>query len=200
MVSLLVLPLAAWIFVFSKEIVQILFGRGAFDESTILFVSRALRIYALGIVGASFRDVLNKVFYSMKDTKTPMINGTIAVAVNIGLNILLVRKYEYLGLAFATSISATVCTILLLIQMCKKMDDFKYRKSIVTFIKAFLAMACMCVGIVVIMPIFDGVNVFCRCLVGGIIGVVIYVCALLIFREQTIKQAANKVKKKYKKD
>ena len=199
-VSLLVLPLAAWIFVFSKEIVQILFGRGAFDESTILFVSRALRIYALGIVGASFRDVLNKVFYSMKDTKTPMINGTIAVAVNIGLNILLVRKYEYLGLAFATSISATVCTILLLIQMCKKMDDFKYRKSIVTFIKAFLAMACMCVGIVVIMPIFDGVNVFCRCLVGGIIGVVIYVCALLIFREQTIKQAANKVKKKYKKD
>lgn len=98
-VSLLVLPLAALIFVFSKEIVQILFGRGAFNENTVLFVSRALKIYALGIVGASFRDVLNKVFYSMKDTKTPMINGTIAVAVNIELNILLVKKFEYLGLA-----------------------------------------------------------------------------------------------------
>ena len=106
-VSLLVLPLAALIFVFSKEIVQILFGRGAFNENTVLFVSRALKIYALGIVGASFRDVLNKVFYSMKDTKTPMINGTIAVAVNIGLNILLVKKFEYLGLALATSVSAT---------------------------------------------------------------------------------------------
>lgn len=104
---------------FSKEIVQILFGRGAFDENTVLFVSRALKIYALGIVGASFRDVLNKVFYSMKDTKTPMINGTIAVAVNIGLNVVLVRRFEYLGLAFATSISATVCTILLLIFIFK---------------------------------------------------------------------------------
>lgn len=200
MVSLLVLPLAALIFVFSKEIVQILFGRGAFNENTVLFVSRALKIYALGIVGASFRDVLNKVFYSMKDTKIPMINGMIAVAVNIGLNILLVKKFEYLGLALATSVSATVCTILLLIQMCKKMDGFKYRKAIRTFMKAFLAMTCMCAGIAGIMPFFDSLNDLCRCFVGGIIGVVIYVCALLVFREQTIRQAINKVEKKFKRD
>ena len=199
-VSLLVLPLAALIFAFSKEIVQILFGRGAFNENTVVFVSRALKIYALGIVGASFRDVLNKVFYSMKDTKTPMINGTIAVAVNIGLNILLVKKFEYLGLALATSVSATVCTILLLIQMCKKMDGFKYGKAIGTFIKAFFAMACMCAGIAGIMPFFDSLNDLCRCFVGGIIGVVIYVCALLVFREQTIRQAINKVEKKFKRD
>ncbi len=199
-VSLLVLPLAALIFVFSKEIVQILFGRGAFNENTVLFVSRALKIYALGIVGASFRDVLNKVFYSMKDTKTPMINGTIAVAVNIGLNILLVKKFEYLGLALATSVSATVCTILLLIQMCKKMDGFKYGKAIGTFIKAFFAMACMCAGIAGIMPFFDSLNDLCRCFVGGVIGVVIYACALLVFREQTIRQAINKVEKKFKRD
>ena len=151
-------------------------------------------------MGASFRDVLNKVFYSMKDTKTPMINGMIAVAVNIGLNILLVKKFEYLGLALATSVSATVCTILLLIQMCKKMDGFKYRKAIRTFMKAFLAMTCMCAGIAGIMPFFDSLNDLCRCFVGGIIGVVIYVCALLVFREQTIRQAINKVEKKFKRD
>ena len=181
------------------EIVQILFGRGAFNENTVLFVSRALKIYALGIVGASFRDVLNKVFYSMKDTKTPMINGTIAVAVNIGLNILLVKKFKYLGLAFATSVSATVCTILLLVQMCKKMDEFKYKKAIGTFIKALLAMICMCAGIAGIMPLVDSLNDLCRCFVGGIIGVVIYVCALLIFREQTMRQVIDKATKKYKK-
>lgn len=199
-VSLLVLPLAALIFIFSKEIVRILFGRGAFNENTVLFVSRALKIYALGIVGASFRDVLNKVFYSMKDTRTPMVNGTIAVAVNIGLNIVLVRKFEYLGLAFATAVSATICTMLLLIQMCKKMEDFKYTKAVGTFVKAFLSMSCMCTGIAAIMPIFDLLNDLFRCFIGGIIGGVIYVCALLIFREQTIRQVINKVKKKYKKD
>ena len=50
------------------------------------------------------------------------------------------------------------------------------------------------------MPIFDLFNDLCKCFVGGIIGVVIYVCALLIFREQTIRQAINKVEKKFKKD
>ena len=137
----------------------------------------------------------------MKDTKTPMINGSIAVAVNIGLNILLVKKFKYLGLAFATSVSATVCTILLLVQMCKKMEEFKDRKAIGTFIKALLAMTCMCAGIAGIMPLVDSLNDLCRCFVGGIIGVVIYVCALLIFREQTMRQVIviNKATKKYKK-
>lgn len=198
-VSLLVLLLAALIFMFSKEIVQILFGRGAFDENTVLFVSRALKIYALGIVGASFRDVLNKVFYSMKDTKTPMINGTIAVAVNIGLNVVLVRRFEYLGLAFATSISATVCTILLLIQMCKKLDGFQSREAIRTFIKAFLAMSFMCAAVSTIMPRIDKLQDITRCIIGGTIGCVIYIVVLLLLKEKLIVQAVSKVNNRVEK-
>ena len=50
------------------------------------------------------------------------------------------------------------------------------------------------------MPLVDSLNDLCRCFVGGVIGVVIYVCALLVFREQTIRQAINKVEKKFKRD
>lgn len=198
-VSLLVLPLTALIFIFSKEIVQILFGRGAFNETTVLFVSSALKIYALGIVGFSFRDVLNKVFYSMKDTKTPMINGTIAVAVNITLNIVLVNKLEYLGLAFATSISATVCTILLLIRMCKKMDGFEYIRAASTFVKAFVAMVCMCVGVIAIMPRITGLQDIVKCIIGGTTGCIIYVFVLIMLKEKLIMHmiltGRNKLKK-----
>ncbi|OUP28189.1 murein biosynthesis integral membrane protein MurJ [Faecalibacterium sp. An192] len=193
-VSLLVLPLSALIFAFSKEIVQILFGRGAFDEKTVLFVSRALKIYALGIVGASFRDVLNKVFYSMKDTKTPMINGIIAVGVNIGLNIVLVKRFEYLGLAFATSISATICTIALLIHMCKKMTNFKYLKAINTFTKAFFAMIFMYVGITILMPRINEFQNIIKCLIGGTAGCVIYLLVLFLLKEEFITQMVLKMK------
>ena len=75
-----------------------------------------------------------------------------------------------------------------------------YGKAIGTFIKAFFAMACMCAGIAGIMPFFDSLNDLCRCFVGGVIGVVIYACALLVFREQTIRQAINKVEKKLKRE
>lgn len=192
-VSLLVLPLAALVFVFSKEIVRILFGRGAFNENTVLFVSGALKIYALGIVGASFRDVLNKVFYSMKDTKTPMVNGTIAVAVNIGLNIILVKKFECLGLAFATSISATVCTILLLTQMCRKMNGFDYAKAAGTFIKASIAMFCMCVGLHFIMPLVEAFSDIVRCVIGGVLGCLIYLGVLFVLKEAVILRTYKKI-------
>lgn len=195
-VSLVVVPLAALIFLFSKEIVQILFGRGAFDENTVVFVSRALKIYAIGIVGASFRDVLNKVFYSMKDTKTPMFNGTIAVAVNIGLNIILVKKLEYCGLALATSVSATVCTVLLLVQMCKKMDGFEYGRAANTFTKVLLAMGCMCAVLVAAGAILKSLNDLCRCLAGGIIGCVVYICFLLVLREQTVAHMFDRIRKR----
>lgn len=60
-------------------------------------------------------------------------------------------------------------------------------------------MTCMCAGIEGTC-LFDSLNDLCRCFGGGIIGVVIYVCALLVFREQTIRQAINKVEKKFKRD
>lgn len=99
----------------------------AFDTNTVEFVSRALKIYALGIIGASFRDVLNKVFYSMKSTVIPMVNGVIAVVCNIIMNFALVGQYKYLGLAIATALSSTICTILLFIQLIRKLDGLQVK-------------------------------------------------------------------------
>ncbi len=59
--------------------------------------------------------MLNKVYYSMQDTKTPMINSAIAVGANIGLNFLFIKPLGHGGgLALATSISTTIATILLI--------------------------------------------------------------------------------------
>ena len=39
-------------------------------SKNVELVSNALKIYAVGIIGASFRDVLNKLFYKFKDNIT----------------------------------------------------------------------------------------------------------------------------------
>ncbi len=183
-VTLLVLPLAALIFILSEEIIQVLFGRGAFNRDMVLSVSRALRIYALGVVGASFRDVLNKVFYAMKDTKTPMINGTIAVAMNILLNILLVKHYDYLGLAFATAFSASLCTVLLFIRLKKNMRELNYKHAIITMVKAILSTVFMCMILSYAMPVLSSLSDTAKCIIGGMIGLVVYIGGLIWLKEQ----------------
>ena len=53
--------------------------------------SIALIFYSIGMIGFGLRDILGKVFYSLQDTKTPMINGAIAMGLNIILNISLLN-------------------------------------------------------------------------------------------------------------
>ena len=194
-VTLLVLPLTGLIFIFSKEIIQILFGRGAFDTSTVEFVSRALKIYALGIIGASFRDVLNKVFYSMKNTVIPMVNGVIAVVCNIIMNFALVGQYKYLGLAIATALSSTICTILLFIQLIRKLDGLQVKLIEKEFLISVVGTGIMCIVVYISMNTFSVSSDLIRCLVGGSIGVIIYMLILVLVRDKHTEEVLNKIKK-----
>ena len=79
--------------------------------------------------------------------------------------------------------------------MCKKMDGFKYRKAIRTFIKAFLAMTCMCAGIAIIAPRIAELQDVVKCIIGGTIGCMIYVLVLLLLKEKLMMQIIPKIKR-----
>ena len=61
----------------------------------------------------ALRLLITRVYYSLQDTKTPMINGAISVGFNIVLNLILVQYMEHAGLALATSMATTIATILM---------------------------------------------------------------------------------------
>ena len=185
-VSLIVFPLTMLIYIFAEEIVQILFGRGAFTNETVIFVSRALRIYAVGIIGASFRDVFNKIFYAMKNTVIPVVNGVISVLFNIVLNLILIGEYEYLGLAFATSFSSITCTILMFIQLYRKMKNINIKSVIIELVKSILATAIMTMAVILLKNYIIINNDIIRCIIFGGFGILSYFIALLIMREKYI--------------
>lgn len=138
-VSLLVIPANIGALIFCRPIVQLLFERGAFDDKATVMTSTALLYYSLGMIGFAIREVLAKAFYSLQDTKTPMINAIIAVLINITLNIVLSRFMGVGGLALATSISAVLCTGLLIVGLRKKIGSFGMKKVAITFIKILCA-------------------------------------------------------------
>jgi putative peptidoglycan lipid II flippase len=91
--------------------------------------------------------LLNNVYYSLQDTKTPVINGFIAVTINVVLNLILIKPMAHRGLALATSISATVESILLIYRLKKKIGSLGLIKSVKCGLKALVAS--MVMGIVV---------------------------------------------------
>ncbi|MGL5751775.1 MAG: murein biosynthesis integral membrane protein MurJ, partial [Paraclostridium sp.] len=138
-VILLVIPISIGAMVLAKPIVSLLFERGAFDARATEMTSIALVFYSIGMIGFGLRDILGKVFYSLQDTKTPMINGAMAMGLNIVLNLILVRFMGHAGLAFATSISAIICIFLLFNSLKKKIGYYGQDKIRKTMIKSLIA-------------------------------------------------------------
>lgn len=102
------LPFELGAIAFAEEVVQVVYERGAFDPSATALTGAAFLYYSIGLVFTALGDFLVYLFYSMRDMKTPVFCGAVGVAVNIGLNLLLVERMALRGLALATSVAAVV--------------------------------------------------------------------------------------------
>lgn len=146
-ILLIMLPATIGMMVLRQPIVDIVFKRGAFDNNAAYLTSLALLFYSPGMIFVGVRDAIGRAFYSIKDTKTPMINSVAGVVLNIILNIVLVKIMGVSGLALATSISVIVVTLLLIRSLNRKIEDIGMKKLISSFNKMLLSSLVM--GVVV---------------------------------------------------
>ena len=140
----ILLPLTVGLITLRTPIVKLAFQRGAFDEQGVMLTKIALTYYALGMIGFGMQEILNKSFFALKDTKTPMKFGAISVGLNIILNLILIRKMDLAGLALATSI-ATISNglflYLALIRKVGKLDTLSIIKNLMRILVAVVLMA-----------------------------------------------------------
>jgi len=187
-ILLITVPATVGIMLLAEPVVRIFFERNAFDATATAMTSSALFFYAVGLVGSSLRLMLNKVFYSFQDTKTPMINGALAVILNVVLNLVFIKFMAHNGLALATSISAIFTTVLLFIDLRKKIGPIGMKNMLTTFIKTSLAAAVM--GLVVYLVFFKLGSLFITSkimeliflLVSIALGVIVYFSLCVILR------------------
>lgn len=142
-VLLFVLPATVGLMVLSEPIIKLLYGRGAFDQEALALTSSALFFYSFGIVGVSLRLIISRIYYALKDTKTPMLNATYGMIINIVLNIILSEYLGIGGLALATSIAAIITTTLLFISLRKKIGPLGMKSIFISFLKILLASSFM---------------------------------------------------------
>lgn len=102
------LPAAVGLAVFSREIIEILFKRGAFGDESVRVTSEALFYFAIGLVSCAVIKVLVSAFYAMQDTRTPVKTATMCLGINVVLNTSFMWTLKIGGLALATSLAATI--------------------------------------------------------------------------------------------
>jgi putative peptidoglycan lipid II flippase len=115
--ALATIPASVILVIFAKPIVELLLQYGNFDESAVTNTARALVGLSVGLSGFSIYLFVLRGFYSHGDTRTPFFINVFENALNIILAILLVDKYDVLGLglafSFAYLISSGVAIVVL---------------------------------------------------------------------------------------
>jgi len=138
-INIIVIPLSIYLMIYSEDIVMLLFGRGAFDEQAVQLTQLALFGYSFGILGFAYREIVSRFYFAFQDTKTPMYNSLIAIAINIVLNFILSYYLGILGLALATSISVIVAASLLLKGIRRKIPGIRYTHIYQNTLKILIA-------------------------------------------------------------
>ncbi|ACZ01231.1 murein biosynthesis integral membrane protein MurJ [Streptobacillus moniliformis] len=130
LLAILIIPSSLGLIYYSREIITLLFNRGKFTLESVELTSEILEIYAIGLIFFSTIHLLTRAHYANKDRKLPVISSLIAITINIFLDFLLYKKFTHRGLTFATTFSALVNYLILLISL-------KARYSNVSLLKYF---------------------------------------------------------------
>jgi putative peptidoglycan lipid II flippase len=106
LVFIITLPSFVGLIILRYPLITMLFRYGQFTDKSVDMVSFALLYHATGLMGIGCTRVVVQMFYSMKDTKTPVYVAAGVMAVNIALCLLLSGPLRLGGIALAGSVSA----------------------------------------------------------------------------------------------
>ena len=108
-VAFITVPAALGLMILREPIIRVLFQHGQFDAASTRLTARALLYYAMGLPALASVKLIVPAFYSTRDTKTPVIVGSMSLVLNIVLNIVFLqfffKRVQNGGPALATAIA-----------------------------------------------------------------------------------------------
>lgn len=162
-IMLVTIPSTVGLIVLSKPIVEIAFVHGKFTQYDADMTSPVLKFYALALCAMSLNNILNRVYYSVQDTKTPVKIGAISVLMNVILNLILIRFLGHIGLALALSIATNISVLISFLILKKKLNGvggWSYLRCLIKSLISSLVMGVVTYfsyfGIMKILPFFGG--------------------------------------------
>lgn len=200
-IAIIILPLTAGFMILARPVTSIIYEHGNFAAEQVLSVSGALRCYSVGMIGLAINEILSKTFFSMQDSRTPMINSIISMVFNIVAAYVLFNFIDIKGLALAAAGGSICNAILNAVCLIRKYPDMMKKNDFSGVVKIIAASAVMAAIVFavyrLISPLFSGfVGNIVICAVCGILGVAVYGAMLIMLRVEEIQKLLPHKKQK----
>jgi len=198
-----VIPLSMFLFVLRAQTVRVVLGTGKFNWTDTILTFQTLGLLAFSLFAQSLLPLLNRAFYALQNTKTPLYIGLISEAVNLIMVVLLIGKYSIYGLAIAFSASSFLNMVLLVIFLRKKLSNID-GKNIADSVARIIAASLVGAGVAQIVKYIVGtqgeldtfIAVFTQLVSAGAAGLLAFALASYYFNVREYFQFINSVTRK----
>jgi putative peptidoglycan lipid II flippase len=172
----------------------LIYERGAFNHADTIHTAQALKAFAIGLPGYIIVKVLTPSFFANGDTRTPVKISIICLIANIIFSLILIRLFDYVGIAISTSISAWLNAGLLYFYLSKQSlikIDKRLKSKLIRIMASSLIMGAYLISFQRYFDVYHFIN-FLALIMGGFITFTIssILCKAFDFRE--LKQLLSK--------
>src|SRR5262249_962943 len=142
---LLTIPSAIGLAMLASPIISVIYQHGRFAAEMTRQTAGALQFYAIGLVAYAVLKVLTPAFYAVGKRNTPMLVSFLAIGSNLFLNWVFTFRlgWGHRGLAFSTSLVATINFVLLYGLMWRHTRRLETQELVAALFKITVAAALM---------------------------------------------------------
>lgn len=197
---LLVIPATIGMMALAVPIIKLVYQRGAFDDKSVIITASMLISYAPFVIFQSFSDVIDKGFYAVGDSKSPVIIVVIQQIINIIFNFILIKFFDIEGLALATTISALAGALMMLYKFRKNFGRLNFKSSLKSLIK--ITVLSILMGIIVWKSygVLSGkMSYLLAMFISIFLGAIFYIFTILLSRIPEVMKMVNHIYHKFKK-
>lgn len=151
------LPASVGLVVVALPAVQLLFEGGRFTPHDSELVARSLRFYAMAIWAFSLQQILNKAYYALQDTKTPLALSVVTLILTLAIELpLLFTPVGEAGMACGTAMAFMFQSLLMLWLLDRRIGGLGLSRlgGYVTKLVVATAIMALCCWLVQLTPVF----------------------------------------------
>lgn len=137
----LTLPCAVFLAVLRIPVVRLVFGAARFTWESTVQTSLTLSAFSLGIFSQALIYLLNRAFYALHDTTTPVKISIVSIILNIILGVVFILGIHLpiWSLALAYSLASIFQFLTLCVFLIPRLPNFDRKKLLISSFKIFIA-------------------------------------------------------------
>ena len=196
-ITLVILPIMAGFIILATPVTSIIYEHGKLNSDGVEVVAGALRFYSIGMIGLAINEILTKTFFSMQDSKTPMITAIISMLFTIVAAYMLFGMMRTNGLALAVALGSIVNACLNLVILLRRDNTILGKNDLKDVAKAATSAIVMSFVVFFVYRMLfvlerTIINQIIICVCCASVGAIVYTILLLVTKHTLIYKLLGK--------